>query len=293
MRAVQAAQLHDLEGRHVVHELHAHCAQVRPRAADEAVLDHPLPERLVDHRRQVEHAGQPRQPLDVLGLGRRHDAVDHRRRKRPLGLDPRREPFVDHAGERYTLESASLNPKPHATLPILVGGSGEKVMPKIVARYADEWNHWSLPEHFAAKKAIFDAAIERAGRSENSLWRSTQAVVFFDDADKAAALAAKGRPAIGGSSQQIADHMHAYAAAGVDEFILPVTTLTDPAAIADTGDRPTSTSAPGLWHGWHASPRCRSSSRVRGSIAARAPRNPPAWIRVRRRARRPRAPRTR
>lgn len=149
----------------------------------------------------------------------------------------RDEEFVDHAGERYTLERASLNPKPHATLPILVGGSGEKVMPKIVARYADEWNHWSLPEHFAAKKAIFDAALERAGRSENSLWRSTQAVVFFDDADKAAALAAKGRPAIGGSSQQIADHMHAYAAAGVDEFILPVTTLTDPAAIADTGDR--------------------------------------------------------
>ncbi|GGF36108.1 luciferase-like hypothetical protein [Microbacterium sorbitolivorans] len=149
----------------------------------------------------------------------------------------RDEDFVDHAGERYRLEHASLNPKPHATLPLLVGGSGEKVMPKIVARFADEWNHWALPERFVAKKEIFDAALEKAGRAEDSLWRSTQAVVFFDDADKAAAVAAKGRPAIGGSDQEIVDRMNAYAAAGVDEFILPATSLKDPAAIADFADR--------------------------------------------------------
>ncbi|WP_110590291.1 LLM class flavin-dependent oxidoreductase [Microbacterium suaedae] len=149
----------------------------------------------------------------------------------------RDEDFVDHAGERYSLERASLNPRPHAKLPILVGGKGEKVMPKIVARYADEWNFWSTPEQYGPKNAIFTAALERAGRAPESLWRTTQALVFVDDAAKAEAVAAKGRPAIGGSAQQLVDRMAEYRAAGVDEFLLPVTNLTDASAISDASDR--------------------------------------------------------
>ena len=149
----------------------------------------------------------------------------------------RDEEFVDFAGEHYTLEHASLNPKPHAKLPLLVGGSGEKVMPKIVARFADEWNHWALPDGFARKKAIFDAALEKAGRAEDSLWRSTQSIVVFDDEKDAKERASKGHAVIGGSNQQLVDTMNAYAAAGADEFIVPVTHLTDPSEMADFADR--------------------------------------------------------
>lgn len=144
---------------------------------------------------------------------------------------------VTFEGERYALEGASLNPRPHGTLPILVGGKGEKVMPKIVARFADEWNFWSTPEQYGPKNAIFTAALERAGREPGSLWRSTQALVLFDEPEKAAAIAAKGRPAIGGSAAQLVDQMAAYRDAGVDEFILPVTNLTDAARIRETSDR--------------------------------------------------------
>ncbi|MER7798063.1 LLM class flavin-dependent oxidoreductase [Microbacterium sp. NPDC096154] len=149
----------------------------------------------------------------------------------------RDETFTDFEGERYRLEHASLNPKPHATLPILIGGKGEKVMPKLVARYADEWNMWATPELFAGKNRIFTAALEDAGRQPSSLWRTTQALVFFDDAAKAAAVNAKGRPAIGGSAAELVDIMGAYAEAGVDEFILPLTSLRDVAKINDLGDR--------------------------------------------------------
>ncbi|GGH46669.1 LLM class flavin-dependent oxidoreductase [Microbacterium album] len=145
--------------------------------------------------------------------------------------------FSDFSGERYRLERASLNPRPHPTLPILIGGKGEKVMPKLVARYADEWNMWATPDLFTAKNRIFTAALEDAGRDPASLWRTTQALVFFDDAERAAEIRAKGRPAIGGSAQQLVDTMAAYAEAGVDEFILPLTSVRDVAGLADRGDR--------------------------------------------------------
>lgn len=148
----------------------------------------------------------------------------------------RDEDVVDHSGERYALERASLSPRPHESLPILVGGKGEKIMPKIVARYADEWNFWSRPEDYAAKNRIFTDALERAGRDPRSLWRTTQAFVFHgrEGAEKAAQMK---RPAIGGSADEIVDRMAAYGAAGVDEFILPVVDLRSASEIADASDR--------------------------------------------------------
>ncbi|MTE23107.1 LLM class flavin-dependent oxidoreductase [Microbacterium sp. ZXX196] len=147
----------------------------------------------------------------------------------------RDEESVSFSGERYHLERASLHPRPHARLPILVGGKGEKVMPRLVARYADEWNFWSMPEQYGPKNAIFTDALEAAGREPRSLHRSTQALVFPGDAERAQAVAEKGRPAIGGSAAQLVDAMGAYREAGVDEFILPATACSSAAEVADAG----------------------------------------------------------
>ncbi|WP_029151035.1 LLM class flavin-dependent oxidoreductase [Microbacterium indicum] len=144
----------------------------------------------------------------------------------------RDEPWVTFAGERYALEHASLNPRPKS-LPILIGGKGEKVMPRLVAQYADEWNFWSTPAQYGPKNAIFTEALEKAGRASSSLWRSTQAIVLPGEAEKAAAMS---RPAVGGSAQQIVDAMGAYAEAGVDEFILPLTAMTSSSEIDDRSD---------------------------------------------------------
>ncbi|WP_156760481.1 LLM class flavin-dependent oxidoreductase [Microbacterium karelineae] len=188
----------------------------------------------------------------VLGIGAGWQENEHRAFGLPFGDVPSRirwlresldvitrlrdEDFVDHAGERYTLERASLNPRPHADLPILVGGKGEKVMPKIVARYADEWNFWSRPDEYARKNRIFTSALESAGRDPRSLWRTTQAFVLHgqEGAKRAAQMT---RPAIGGSTAEIVDQLGSYAAAGVDEFILPVVNLRSASEIADASDR--------------------------------------------------------
>jgi probable F420-dependent oxidoreductase len=64
-----------------------------------------------------------------------------------------------------------LVPRPSGPLPILIGGSGEKVTLRLVAQHAQMWNSFGPPESFAAKNAVLDdwcaevgtdpAAIER------------------------------------------------------------------------------------------------------------------------------------
>lgn len=141
-------------------------------------------------------------------------------------------------GKKYRLSDAPLQPKPVGKMPLLIGASGEKTMPKIVAAYADEWNTWSTPEIFAHKTGVYSAGCEAIDRDPASLTRSTQALVFMGDgsAEKAAEVA-KTRPAIGGSAAQLQDTLGQYQAAGLDEFILPTLGMRDRAKIQDVADQ--------------------------------------------------------
>jgi hypothetical protein len=67
----------------------------------ELILDRPLLERLVHHRRGVVNA-QRRIVVGNVGVGRcRHDAVDHGRRKAGMRVDPKRERSLARFGERH------------------------------------------------------------------------------------------------------------------------------------------------------------------------------------------------
>jgi F420-dependent oxidoreductase-like protein len=129
-------------------------------------------------------------------------------------------------GRYYQLADAPLEPKP-ARLPLLIGGSGEKVMLGIIARYADEWNHWGLPELAAAKGAVFREHCARIDRDPATVRRSTQAMFeVVEPGDTEAeqrrdALVAAGRPTVMGSAEQLRDAMGRYAEAGIDEVLIP------------------------------------------------------------------------
>ncbi|MEO3935242.1 LLM class flavin-dependent oxidoreductase [Dermatophilaceae bacterium Soc4.6] len=124
---------------------------------------------------------------------------------------------TDFDGTYYRLTRARMELKPLGTMPLMIGGAGEKVMAGIIARQADEWNVWGDVELFTHKNAVMTAACEREGRDPATLRRSVQARIVIgtvggtDPGD--------GRT-IGGSLEQLRDTLGRYAAAGADEFVV-------------------------------------------------------------------------
>ncbi|CAN5812632.1 LLM class flavin-dependent oxidoreductase [soil metagenome] len=157
--------------------------------------------------------------IDLLAVGERIDRFEEACEIVVSLRDRARTTFDGH---HYQLTDAAMEPKPVGAMPLLIGSSGPRRMPPIVARWADEWNSWGTPEVFTEKVAHIDRALDEAGRDPRSLQRSTQALVFLgpDGAARAEELRAI-RPAIGGTPAQLVDIVEEYRAAGVDELIFP------------------------------------------------------------------------
>ena len=135
-------------------------------------------------------------------------------------------------GRHYALADAPLEPKGTGPLPLLVGGGGEKVTLRIAARHADEWNVWGTPATLRHKTAVLERHCEEAGRDPATIARSAQALLFLsnDPAENARRRAAAGdRPSIVGTPEEVAAVVADYAAAGVDELIVPDFNLGSPA----------------------------------------------------------------
>jgi probable F420-dependent oxidoreductase len=63
-------------------------------------------------------------------------------------------------------------PKPvNGTIPILIGGGGEKVTLRIVAKHADAWHTHGVPQEWARKSAILDEWCAKVGRDPASIER--------------------------------------------------------------------------------------------------------------------------
>jgi probable F420-dependent oxidoreductase len=63
-------------------------------------------------------------------------------------------------------------PKPvNGTIPILIGGGGEKVTLRITAQYADQWHTGGAPDAWAAKSAILDEWCAKLGRDPKTIER--------------------------------------------------------------------------------------------------------------------------
>lgn len=139
------------------------------------------------------------------------------------------EQHSNFAGKHYQLNNASLEPKPvQQPLPLLIGGGGEKVTLKITAKYADAWNVWGDPSILKAKGAILDKHCQDLGRDPKSIHRTAVALLFMSEdqgyLDKMR-QAKLEQPHIIGTPAQVREVVAQYAAAGVDELIVPDFTL--------------------------------------------------------------------
>ena len=133
------------------------------------------------------------------------------------------QPRTSFEGRWFHLAEALCEPKPVESLPLLVGGKGDRML-RIAARWADEWNMWGLPELIAQRSAVLDAACERIGRDPAEISRSTQALMVpTDDPERARRFveAVAPRAAVAGPASVITDTVARWRDVGVTEVIVP------------------------------------------------------------------------
>jgi len=139
-------------------------------------------------------------------------------------------------GRYYQLADAPLDPKPvqspHPEL--MIGGGGEKVTLKIVAKHANHWNVWGGPQVLSRKGKILDEHCAAVKRDPKSITRSVNmALLITDKKDEVDALARTietrmGRHAadardtcLAGTPDQIRERLRQLKAAGADVLFIP------------------------------------------------------------------------
>jgi len=86
-------------------------------------------------------------------------------------------------GKYYQLDDAPLMPKPvqKPRPELMIGGGGEKVTLRIVARWADHWNVWGGPDTLAKKGKILDGYCAAIGRDPGTILRSAVMVPVLSE----------------------------------------------------------------------------------------------------------------
>jgi probable F420-dependent oxidoreductase len=157
------------------------------------------PELLADMSRTIDHLSGGR---FILGIGSGWFERDYQEYGYEFGTAASRLAALREALPRIEARLAKLNPPPvQRPLPLLIGGGGEKVTLRLVARHATMWNGFGPAETFKHKSGVIDDWCAKIGRDPSEIER-TIGVSAVDGADPA--------------------KMDEYAAAGAQHVILMV-----------------------------------------------------------------------
>jgi probable F420-dependent oxidoreductase len=124
------------------------------------------PDLLADMARTVDHISGGRA---YLGLGAGWIERDHEEYGYAFPSVAERLSRLESSLIRIRSRLSKLNPAPLGPLPVLVGGSGEKVTLRIVATYADAWNTFGPPEEIAHKMEVLKGWCDKIGRDPNTI----------------------------------------------------------------------------------------------------------------------------
>jgi F420-dependent oxidoreductase-like protein len=139
-------------------------------------------------------------------------------------------------GRYYQLSEAPLEPKPVQTPhpELMIGGGGERITLRIVAKHADHWNVWGGPKVLAQKGKVLDEHCAAVGRDPKTITRSANMALWITDkkadVDRLVEIVGTrmGRhvadprdTCLAGTPDQIRKQLHELRAAGVSVLFIP------------------------------------------------------------------------
>jgi len=139
-----------------------------------------------------------------------------------------RETPASFTGKYYQIQDSYLMPKPDPIPPMLIGGGGEQLTLRVVAKYADWWN---IPggtyENYARKLEILRQHCEAIGRDFNSIGKSWSAeCIAVAPTEAEARQIVESTPyqnsPIYGTPAQVAEQLQAFVDLGVSYLVVRV-----------------------------------------------------------------------
>ena len=140
---------------------------------------------------------------------------------------------ISFDGEYYKIRDAYCNPKPvqKPHPPIMIGGAGERVTLKLVAKYADACNLFGSAETIRTKLGILREHCKSVGRDYNSILKTKLGLIIIDnDKEKLKARVAevfkdvpeqrRNEYAIFGTPEELRRQIEMFRDVGVDYFIM-------------------------------------------------------------------------
>jgi probable F420-dependent oxidoreductase len=126
------------------------------------------PELLADMARTVDHISGGRL---ILGIGSGWKRKDYDEYGYEFGTAPDRLRALRRDLPLIKQRLAKLNPPPPGPMPILIGGSGEKVTLRLVAEHAQMWHSFGDAERYQEKSEILAEHCAKVGRDPGEIER--------------------------------------------------------------------------------------------------------------------------
>jgi len=141
------------------------------------------------------------------------------------------EPDVSYAGTHFTLDRAQCDPKPlqRPCPEILIGGGGEQLTLRVVARHADSSNFGGKPHEWQHKAQVLQQHCRDVGRDYDEIRKTIAPEVFIRETEQeivdAGSRSFMGEPFdswragnLVGTPEQVADKISTYVGLGCTGF---------------------------------------------------------------------------
>jgi alkanesulfonate monooxygenase SsuD/methylene tetrahydromethanopterin reductase-like flavin-dependent oxidoreductase (luciferase family) len=133
------------------------------------------------------------------------------------------QPRTTFEGQHYQIHDVPCEPKPTPLPPILIGGGGEQLMLRLVARYADWWNiGTSKSETYARKLDVLRKHCDDVGRDYATIVKTVQIEL--------------PPPVDAASAHQTVERLREYVDLGASHLMLDFGVVTDPAVVQRIGE---------------------------------------------------------